>query len=334
MLRHLWTQNIEMRNYSLDILKFLCAVLVVLLHIKTPWSEYILPITRVAVPCFFIISGYFIYEEDERVLLRIKRSFIKVGVILLWSSALYAFFKLATASVHISYKEVVNFILFNVNPFGYHLWYLAAYMYVLIIFYICVKERVVNLLFIVSPFLLLSDLAFGKYSLLIFGQEFNYIYIRNFLFVGIPYFSIGAFIKKKMYCNSNICLSKYFLLGGMALFSLTSLLERSFLENHGINATRDHYMSTTFLSVCLFLFAISFSQVRNCSIWVLLGAKYSLYIYVLHPLVDYCFKYLNKMFMPNCWNELIYLYGAPFIILISTMIVIGGWKYVKEKVGG
>ncbi|KAA3702698.1 acyltransferase, partial [Bacteroides salyersiae] len=175
-----------MRNYSLDILKFLCAVLVVLLHIKTPWTEYILPITRAAVPCFFIISGYFLYQEDEQSLQRIKRSFVKVGTILLWSSVLYALFKLITTSINISYRDIIDFVLFNVNPFGYHLWYLSAYMYVLAIFYICVKEHVVNLLFIVSPLLLLTDLILGKYSLLTLGIELNYIYIRNFLFVGIP----------------------------------------------------------------------------------------------------------------------------------------------------
>lgn len=204
-------------------------------------------------------------------------------------------------------------------------------MYVLVIFYICVKEHVVNLLFIVSPLLLLADLILGKYSLLTLGIELNYIYIRNFLFVGIPYFSIGVFIKKKVrYNNGNICAYKYLFLGGVVLFSLTSLFERYLLENYGINATRDHYISTTLLSICLFLLAISFSQMRS-SVWVLLGAKYSLYIYVLHPLVDYCFKYLNKMLMPHCWNYYYYYYGAPFIILISTIMMIEGWICVQEK---
>lgn len=182
------------------------------------------------------------------------------------------------------------------------------------------------------PLLLLTDLILGKYSLLTLGIELNYIYIRNFLFVGIPYFSIGVFIKKKVrYNNGNICAYKYLFLGGVVLFSLTSLLERYLLENYGINAIRDHYISTTLLSICLFLLAISFSQMRSCSVWVLLGAKYSLYIYVLHPLVDYCFKYLNKMLMPHCWNQLIYLYGAPFIVLISTIMMIEGWNCVQEK---
>lgn len=59
--------------------------------------------------------------------------------------------------------------------------------------------------------------------------------------MGIPYFSIGVFIKKKVrYNNGNICAYKYLFLGGVVLFSLTSLFERYLLENYGINATRDH----------------------------------------------------------------------------------------------
>lgn len=46
------------RLYNIDSLKFLCAFLVVLIHMHTPYQESIMPLTRCAVPCFFIISGY------------------------------------------------------------------------------------------------------------------------------------------------------------------------------------------------------------------------------------------------------------------------------------
>ena len=45
------------RNYSIDILKFICAILVVFLHTDCVYHDYILPLTRCAVPCFFMISG-------------------------------------------------------------------------------------------------------------------------------------------------------------------------------------------------------------------------------------------------------------------------------------
>jgi len=35
--------------------------------------------------------------------------------------------------------------------------------------------------------------------------------------------------------------------------------------------------------------------------------------------------------MPHCWNYYYYYYGAPFIILISTIMMIEGWICVQEK---
>ena len=51
------------RLYNIDSLKLLCAIFVIFIHVSTPYQKYILPLTRCAVPCFFIISGYFIYSE-------------------------------------------------------------------------------------------------------------------------------------------------------------------------------------------------------------------------------------------------------------------------------
>lgn len=53
------------RQYNIDILRLICALLVVCIHC-TNYSlrEYILPITRIAVPIFFIISGYFLYSDN------------------------------------------------------------------------------------------------------------------------------------------------------------------------------------------------------------------------------------------------------------------------------
>lgn len=50
-------QKMIERNYSIDILKFICAILVVFLHTDCVYHDYILPLTRCAVPCFFMISG-------------------------------------------------------------------------------------------------------------------------------------------------------------------------------------------------------------------------------------------------------------------------------------
>ena len=55
----------NMRNYSIDTLKFICAFLVIFIHTPQPDVYYIAitPISRCAVPIFFMISGYYTFGK-------------------------------------------------------------------------------------------------------------------------------------------------------------------------------------------------------------------------------------------------------------------------------
>ena len=95
-----------------------------------------------------------------------------------------------------SIRQMIEWVVLNDCPFGFHLWYLYAYLYVLLVVYIIDKHKQWKWLFISIPFLLMTDLAFGKYCLVVFGKEFPYILVRNFLCVGLPYFALGAMLKR------------------------------------------------------------------------------------------------------------------------------------------
>lgn len=175
-------------------------------------------------------------------------------------------------------KTILKFIFLNDSPLAGHLWYLNAIFYVLVIFFLMDKLNGRKLLYYMTPMLLITDLVFGKYSLLIFHREFPYILVRNFLCVGIPYFSIGCLVREKRCAeiwNKDI-LQKLIL-----VFASTNLAERFVLVSAGLNATRDHYISTTFLAVNLFVYALK-SNWSNKSM-ALIGRKYSTWIYIIHP---------------------------------------------------
>ena len=119
------------------------------------------------------------------------------------------------------------------------------------IFFVKLKRR--KILYSLIPFLLIIDLVFGKYSLIIFHHEFPYILVRNFLCVGIPYFCIGNIIRERKYaekCNKRILQIM------IIVFAISSFLERFILVKAGANATRDHYISTTFLAISFFVYAL------------------------------------------------------------------------------
>ena len=311
------------RLHNIDSLKFLCAVLVIFLHVHTPYKEYILPLTRCAVPCFLVISGYLVFTEDKvRLEGHLKRSINKMLQIFVWSTLLFAAVKFLFAFKDndfsfLTLKSLGEFVLLNENPFGFHLWYIGAYLYVLVIVYFAVKYDRLRYIWWSVPFLLLLDLCLGKYSLVLWHKEFPYIWVRNFLCVGLPYFSIGMLLKRWKEQILGINRLHILALGGVILFSLTSITENRLLVEFHANATRDHYISSTFLAISLFILFLSITQTRT-NILSSLGEKDSLYIYIFHPLFVMFFSTVNK-YLPDLWRD-VYLYGAHVIVLVATVL--------------
>lgn len=206
-----------MRNHSLDNLKFLCAFLVVMLHSQPAYKDFTQPITRCAVPCFFIISGWFLYDSRCAMTARLLRSAKRMGWCLLWSTCIYMPMALAQCVHHGDFSRfgvegMAKFILFNDNPASGHLWYIAAYLYVLLFLYVLAKKDWVRWLFYLIPVLLLIDLAFGTYSRVIWHDTFDFVLLRNWIFVGLPYTAIGMCLRQ--YSPITQKLNKKLLVGG------------------------------------------------------------------------------------------------------------------------
>lgn len=182
------------RYYSLDSLKAVCALLVIFIHCKYPYREAVLPITDVAVPLFFAISGYCLYGA-KRNWKRIDR----IGLIFAWTFILYLtkteIFHLMTTHQWFmpSVDSIMNLLLFNDVVFAIHLWYLPAYLYVLVIAYFIDKYNLWKAAFcLIIPLLLIG--GYIKYSIADTCPE-NIFYYRNTYFNGLPFFLLGALVK-------------------------------------------------------------------------------------------------------------------------------------------
>lgn len=98
------------------------------------------------------------------------------------------------------------------------------------------------------------------------------------------------------------------------MFLITTLLERYFLIINDINAVRDHYISTTFLAISVFLFCIKNSTVRN-EIVAYIGRKYSTCIYILHPI----FVSIFNLMISKLKTDSILKYLEVFIVYLTTL---------------
>ena len=208
-------------------------------------------------------------------------------------------------------KNLLEFLALNESPLAGHLWYLGAILYVLVIVLLSDRFNCKKVLYYLTPVLLIVDLIFGKYSLLIFHREFPYILVRNFLCVGIPYFCIGNLIREKR-CSEKW--NRKMLQVLIVVFMITSLAERFALVNAGLNAARDHYLSTTFLAICLFVYTLK-SNWYNKGLAVI-GRKYSTWLYIIHPIFITAFsKVAGKLGIKS-----IYRCVAPIVVYCATLI--------------
>lgn len=312
----------ERRADNIDILKAICAFLIVCIHIPFPgkMGEYFTALTRTAVPIFFMITGYFYLETMKKH--RESQQLKKIFRLLIEANVLYFFWKLVLDLVQgesaityiqvvFSAKNLVKFLILNDSPVGGHLWYLGAILYVLVLVLIVDKLKCREVLFYLTPILLITDLALGKYALLIFHREFPYILVRNFLCVGIPYFCIGNLIREK---KDDKMLSKDVVKLLIIIFALTSMGERIALVRGGFSAARDHYISTTPLAVCLFVYALKSDW--NNKILAIIGRKYSTWIYIIHPIFITMFSFITD----KLGIQVIYKCVAPIVIYCVTLI--------------
>lgn len=327
------------RDEGLDFLKLICAFLVVCIHIPFPETinKFFSPLTRIAVPIFFMITGY--YYSSILECGKVKNQINKIFKLFIIANIIYVFFDLAKTLLNgnqfghwlentFGWKKLAIFLAFNVSPFASHLWYLGAILYVLILVYFFEKKLDRKYLYCLIPVLLLFDLVFGSYALVFQGKSFPTALVRNFLFVGLPYFLIGDCLKKFTTKIKAKCLVL-----SIILFSVLSITESMLLVHFGLNnIQRSHYLSTTFLTIAVFLFALYHGNditgriFRCCAA---LGREASLIIYIVHVIIIYACRVLvnvlNIRFILKLWS-----YTAPFIVFGLSIIVAICFKYIKR----
>lgn len=304
-----------MRNYSIDTLKLICAIIVIYAH--TPQTAIckigLTPLTHCVCPIFFMISGYLTYGKENLDTLLRKR-FINTFKIFFKIFIFYFLcFIIANGKdslEHLSILFSYNFLLFNQVPFGMHLWYILAYLYVLYIMLFVNKYNFFKSLFYITPILLVTALIIGKYSEI----TLNCIlpnYTRNFLFTGLPFFAIGMMIKHIKYRPS-----KYITIILCLLFYISSIIEIC-----NFFGTGDWCISTIFLSISAFYLCLNIRQ-NNDNIFSKTGREDSLYIYLFH--------YAFAAFLSVVAHRIPYLpyYSAP-LVFCATMILVKLLKKLK-----
>lgn len=277
-----------MSNKSIDSLYFLkgvCAFLVVCCHAPMfgVFNDWISPIRMAAVPFFFVISGYFLYLEDEtKQRERLKKSILKLIPLIVICNLFYLIWVFPNHGLIIqTWSQVVELILYGTSVIG-HLWYLTAFLWALVFYliasYLCKGQYRVSFLFSLLPLALLS--VFGKAYAHYLAIDIN---VFSAIPYAIPFLAMGMLIRRyEALCLSSILSTKGFFAISIALltieFSIASYFSRQYV--HAVLLTTLLFVPCTFIVLLKYKNSPFFSGAGKSITSI--GQKYSGNIYYWH----------------------------------------------------
>ncbi len=244
-------ENID-RNYkinklyyqNLNVLKYISSILIIVLHLR-PFLNFSNEldlafnniVTRICVPIFFMITGYFVAKKEKKNKNYIK-DYIKktIPLYFVWS---LLYIPVAVGTI-IKYLPIINEYVSKINialplliilsvillpiivlvalcytGVYYHLWYFPAIIFSLLVLKKWKQKFNIKYLLIISFILLLFGATETYYGTLplsvkrIVSYYYNIFFTtRNFLFFGLFYVVLGYYLgtKKKVY--SKYCFLK------------------------------------------------------------------------------------------------------------------------------
>lgn len=306
---------------GLQILKLICAFFVVQIHFSSFARILLSPIIRIAVPIFFMITGYFLIDKDGLIqsnkirtaVFKLIKLYIFVTIIYLLYQFLcirdWSFFQKFT---HLSFW--VHYLFLGTMP-GFHLWYIVSLVESLIIIYFGNKLKLNKFICVVIPLCLLLNFVFGQYNFIFakYGIPNNLILSRNTITCGVPFILIGILIRRYEYKLPSIraiCLFMFFAIVGL-------YLEQILLLKLKTGSIGDLIFFTVPVAVLVFICFLQFNPNTVISFkFAKYGKYYSTDIYLWHILIASILSILlNKVFQEIS----LYGYFAAFIVFVVSM---------------
>lgn len=284
------------------------------------WGGLSDSLCRIAVPCFFAISGYCFKKFSNR-----EKYIIKNCLIFCVATSAYAVIFFLTNSYKVDCKDIARFFLLQDTDCiqAGHLWFLLALIYCQICIYVSFKWNISTRCWIAIIVLLLTIQLFLGYINLYTNISISSRERCNFITMGIPFFVIGILnVDREMY--KNLTLKQNYLIGIFGV--LITLIERYIYNSNMIIFIGSIIL--TILIICNIERPIC--KQGKLQIWLeTLGERESLIIYIIHPLVIKIYdKFFNESFGTS-WIRPIIIFAVSY--LIAHIIMVSIKLHKKEK---
>ncbi len=318
------------RNQMIDLIKFIFSICIIAIHVSlfkdiSSMSYYTLTmgIFRLAVPFFFVVSGYFYYKKirEER---SIKNNILKI---------IKVFFIVELIEILIYTPILVGQKDFSIllylwkifsTGLGTIYWYVTSFVISLIILIPFWKKRKIGFMFIIGLILYLIAMTNDSYGLLFVGTHIQklaifhtqiWTYPQAGLCSSVLFLSIGAYIEEKRIDIKNVFIP-------ILIFIVLLLGESYYLQSHQA-FDANCYFTLIFLAPLLLIWCLQYSKkMFDTRIF----GQMSFYVYMIHPIVLNIICFIFPFFS----SLLLFLVISVLTLFISYIIV--KKQYIKNKV--
>jgi hypothetical protein len=319
----------EKRFDMINILRLICAYLVVVVHLvafgsmgnfaKIITSDFI---CRIAVPFFFITSGYFFYANVnkegyfKKYFIKLIKTYVAITVVYLIS-----FIPTSMYLVFIQNGVVYTIKALLVNGISQSLWYFPGLIVSSAFVYIFIKKNLIKPLIVVSTILFAIGLIGDCYLALIKSTPFiNIVNLydsifdntRNGITFGVPFITIGILIKKY---NLNEKIKKPSRL--FILFFVIYAVEAYILINGRIINAYNFCFSLALLVPVIFIVALN-SKVTITNETSRYIREMSLWIYAFHELIY--IQLCNLELFGQASSPLVYFFVCGVVTVLAYTI--------------
>ena len=318
-------------------LKGIACICVVMLHCSFPGNlgKIIYGVARFAVPLFFAISGYFVYNEKGVKVIGVLPSKIKrTAAIFLGTEILYfvwhiseSFFTYGSIKGIIEWlgtkftiENIVCFILFQNTLIGDVSWFLVALIMCYLVTFLIARYNVWKKVALLSIPLLFANVLLGIWGAII-GVKIQWYWCSNFWLLGFPCYVVGFWLRMSEGIIVKLLTSRRIAICILGLGGL-AVVERA------VTGESQLYFSNIPFMICCFVFCLRYPDFPKDKILLKsigsLGERDSFGVYILHPIVRDVLRIIAERIEIS--DRRIWVLCLPIIVIIFSILLWRVWR--------
>ena len=317
-------------NYAVENARALACISVVIIHFGffDPLGSDIHAILLYAVPFFYMVSGFYLYDSDpERQMQRLEKGIRKFGILYIKAAIICALLSIMDWRLkygsytgligYLSKTSVLELLVDNTWPFelGGPIWFLLALVYTLVILWFLCRFKMQFFCLPLALICLVVNSVFTEFYGL-WGQG-DVMFTGNFFTRGIPFVFLGFYFRQHE--NFVRRINNYVCIVLILLGIILPVIENHLLKRLNALTYEGYFQGNLLLAVGLLLFCLNNPNIGKYSLLFYIGHFYSLGVFLVHQPLG---ELINEWFVIRGHIDFFWGNFKPLTVFLLSMILV------------